>query len=92
MEYNVYTDFGNPTLEERKIHTIFTEKEQAYVFAKKYTNLVTNSAGSINIKEIGDTYIVDIKSYERAEFNTLKEYQEQATSLNKQGEVCQIAK
>ena len=90
LDYKIYTDFGVPSLEETKIHTIFSSKEEAYVFSKKYSNLITNSAGSVTVTESGGMYIVDIKSYEKAKYASKKEYQEMAESLNAKGQVCQI--
>jgi len=88
--YNVYMDFGQPSIEETKIKSLFDNKEQAYVFAKKYTNFIKDDVGSIHVAEAGGKYIVEIKNYSNATYGSLKEYEEMAENLNQKGKVCQM--
>lgn len=88
LEYNVYLDFGKPSLEETIIYSTFNTKEEAYIFSKKYENFIADNEGTINIKQKEEKYRVTIKKYSNAEYKTLSEYKEKATNLNKKEKVC----
>lgn len=92
LEYNVYLDFGNPSLEETIIYSKFENKEEAYIFSKKYENLITNNEGTVDVKRDDGKYKVTIKKYTNAEYKTVNEYKEKAANLNKKEKVCNVQK
>lgn len=85
LEYRVFTDFDVPHLETTKITSRFKAKEDAYIFAKKYSTILDKNGRVVTTRkniENENYYFVSIEKNEKAKLKTIDEYKEMAKSFS----------